>query len=102
MQFHQLVNWFTNRVPITSTNPYNKLHFYSCKNDNFQLKNFDNFLIFVQNINCGYTLERLPTIVNSFLTVLNFIYYLRYLVLENMQNTDISSLVVQMYDDGTL
>ena len=23
----------------------------------FQLKNFDNFLIFAQNIDCGYTLE---------------------------------------------
>ena len=27
------------------------------KNDNFQLKNFDIFLIFAQNIYCGYTLE---------------------------------------------
>ena len=29
----------------------------SLKNENFQLKNFDIFLIFAQNIDCGYTLE---------------------------------------------
>ena len=27
------------------------------KNENFQQKNFDIFLIFAQNIDCGYTLE---------------------------------------------
>ena len=27
------------------------------KNENFQLKNFVIFLIFAQNIDCGYTLE---------------------------------------------
>ena len=27
------------------------------KNENFQQKNFDIFLIFGQNIDCGYTLE---------------------------------------------
>ena len=31
--------------------------FHSCKNDNFQMKNSDNFIIFAQNIDCGYTLE---------------------------------------------
>ena len=31
--------------------------FHNCKNDNFQLKVFDIFLIFDQNIDCGYTLE---------------------------------------------
>ena len=31
--------------------------FHGCKNDNFQMKNFDIFLIFAQNIDCGYTLE---------------------------------------------
>ena len=30
---------------------------YGCKNDNFQMKNCDIFLIFAQNIDCGYTLE---------------------------------------------
>ena len=31
--------------------------FHGCKNDNFQMKICDIFLIFAQNINCGYTLE---------------------------------------------
>ena len=31
--------------------------FFSFKIENFQLKNFDIFLIFSQNIDCGYTLE---------------------------------------------
>ena len=30
--------------------------FHGCKNDNFQMKIFDMFLIFAQNIDCGYTL----------------------------------------------
>ena len=32
------------------------LIFHGCKNDNFQMKNFDIFLIFAQNKDCGYTL----------------------------------------------
>ena len=31
--------------------------FHGCKNDNFQMKIFDIFLNFAQNIDCGYTLE---------------------------------------------
>ena len=31
--------------------------FHGCKNDNFQMKIFGIFLIFAQNIDCGYTLE---------------------------------------------
>ena len=31
--------------------------FLSCKNENFQQKNFDLFLIFAQNIHCECTLE---------------------------------------------
>ena len=31
--------------------------FYCLKIENFQLKNFDIFLIFAQNIDCGHTLE---------------------------------------------
>ena len=31
--------------------------FHGCKNDNFQMKKFIIFLIFAQNIDCGYTLE---------------------------------------------
>ena len=30
---------------------------FGCKNENFQWKFFDIFLIFAQNIDCGYTLE---------------------------------------------
>ena len=33
--------------------------FHGCKNDNFQMKVFDIFLIFAQNIDCGYRLEPL-------------------------------------------
>ena len=31
--------------------------FHGCKNVNFQMKNFNTFLTFAQNIDCGYTLE---------------------------------------------
>ena len=31
--------------------------FHGCKNVNFQMKNHNIFLIFAQNIDCGYTLE---------------------------------------------
>ena len=31
--------------------------FHGCKNDNFQVKDCDIFLIFSQNIDCGYTYE---------------------------------------------
>ena len=31
--------------------------FHGCKNDNFQMKNCDSFLIFAQNIDRGDTLE---------------------------------------------
>ena len=30
------------------------------KNENFHQKNFDIFLIFAQNIDCGYTLDEYP------------------------------------------
>ena len=36
--------------------------FHGCKNDNFQMKNCNIFHIFAQNIDCGYTLEQVPTI----------------------------------------
>ena len=35
---------------------YNKI-FKVVNNENFQKKNFDIFLIFAHNIDCGYTLE---------------------------------------------
>ena len=31
--------------------------FHGCENVNFQMKNYYIFLIFAQNIDCGYTLE---------------------------------------------
>ena len=31
--------------------------FHGCKTDNFQMRKCDVFLIFAQNIDCGYTLE---------------------------------------------
>ena len=40
---------------IAKTCPCNKQR--SLKNENFQQKNVDIFLIFAQNIDCGYTLE---------------------------------------------
>ena len=43
--------------PITKICPCNKENFLSLKNENFQQKNVDIFLIFAQNIDCGYTLE---------------------------------------------
>ena len=43
---------------ITKTCPCNTQKFLKLyKNENFQLKNFDIFFIFAQNIDCGYTLE---------------------------------------------
>ena len=30
---------------------------YGCENENFQWTHFNIFLIFAQNIDCGYTLE---------------------------------------------
>ena len=36
---------------------YTEIFFLGCKNENFHWKNFDIFLIFAQNIDCGYTLE---------------------------------------------
>ena len=35
--------------------PMQYTDFFGCKNENFLLKNFDIFLIFAQNIDCGYT-----------------------------------------------
>ena len=43
---------------ITKTCPCNNAAISkSGKNDNFQMKNYYIFLIFAQNIDCGYTLE---------------------------------------------
>ena len=45
-------------LDITKTRPCNKQRFFlALKIEHFQLINFDIFLIFAQNIDCGYTLE---------------------------------------------
>ena len=44
-------------LSITKTCPCNKQIFLALKIENIQLKMFDIFLIFAQNIDCGYTLE---------------------------------------------
>ena len=45
-------------VPIMKTCPCNIQRFFpASKIENFQLKIFDIFLIFAQNIDCGYALE---------------------------------------------
>ena len=53
--YFPLVHWSENHhenMPMQYTAIFN-----SRKNDNFQIKNCDIFLIFAQNIDCGYTLE---------------------------------------------
>ena len=43
---------------FTQTCLCNKLQFFhGCKNDNFQMKNYDVFLTFAQNIDCRYSLD---------------------------------------------
>ena len=39
--------------------------FYGCKNVNLQMKNYNIFLIFAQNIDCGYTLEPREAVLTS-------------------------------------
>ena len=41
----------------TNTSVHYTSIFHGCKNGYFKMKNYDNFLIFAQNIDCGYTLE---------------------------------------------
>ena len=50
---------FSGRYHIISTASIvnNCIIFHGCKNDNFQMKNCDIFLIFTQNIDREYTLE---------------------------------------------
>ena len=50
---------------ITQKCPCNIQQFFmAVKNENFQMKHCDNFLIFAQNIDCGYMLEP-PHLVGS-------------------------------------
>ena len=47
------------KTTIAITRLCNILRFFTAeKKDNFQMKNCDIFLIFTQNIDCGYTLEQ--------------------------------------------
>ena len=48
----ELVSYHYKNTPMHHT-----AIFHGCKNDNFQMKFFYIFLIFAQNIDCGYTLE---------------------------------------------
>ena len=46
------------KLDITKTRPCNILQYFTAvKKDDFQMKNYDVFLIFAQNIDCGYKLE---------------------------------------------
>ena len=42
---------------ITKTCLFKYTEIFTTKNENFQIKNSDIFLIFAQNIDCGYSLE---------------------------------------------
>ena len=54
---HQLLNK-KRKLYITKTRQCNILQFFAAvKKVNFQMKNCNVFLIFAQNIDCGYTLE---------------------------------------------
>ena len=54
MQFQKVIYTMHN-LPITKTCPCNLQRFFTAvKMKNFQIKRFDNFLIFAQNIDCGY------------------------------------------------
>ena len=51
LRFLQLKNHYEN-TPMQYTSI-----FHGCKNDKFQVNFLNIFLIFAQNIDCGYTLE---------------------------------------------
>ena len=53
-QENELVLWVMYYLLRTHTHAI----FHGCKNCNFQMKNYKIFLIFTQNIDCGYTLEQ--------------------------------------------
>ena len=58
MYFHPRKGEHDHKNFITKTCPCNKqIFFLALKIANFQLKIFDIFLIFAQNIDCGYSLE---------------------------------------------
>ena len=49
--------FLASQLNITKTCPCQYTEFLAIKMKNFQKKNLDIFLIFAQNIDCGYTLE---------------------------------------------
>ena len=49
--------WSSSSPNIMKTCPYYKQIFRALKIENFQLNFFDIFLIFAQNIDCGYSIE---------------------------------------------
>ena len=69
-KYKESYNQYTKRLntSIICTNGFFTSHYentpmqyteisHRCKNDNFQMNNCDIFIIFAQNIDCGYTLE---------------------------------------------
>ena len=59
-----MLHFVSNRLHYENTPMYYPAIFHGCKKDNFQMKNYVVFLIFAQNINCGYTLEPPPSTHN--------------------------------------
>ena len=71
LDFNPLASLFSQQGPVfqsiisltTSTHHYANTPmrytaiFHGCKNVNFQMKKYNDFLIFAQTIDCGYTLE---------------------------------------------
>ena len=62
-----IINKLAKVWPATVTMHYENMpmdiiysNFFRSKIDNFQRKDLDSFLIFAQNIDCGYTLEQPP------------------------------------------
>ena len=52
-----LLRLYYNCVVITKTRLFKYTEIFTTKNENFQIKNSDIFLISAQNIDCGYSLE---------------------------------------------
>ena len=56
MPWSSISSFPTNNHYENTPMQYKEINF-CCKNENFHRINFDIFLIFAQNIDCGYTLE---------------------------------------------
>ena len=58
LKFSSRVSVTKHAKDITKTRPYDIQQFFTVvKKDDFQMKHCDIFLIFAQNIDCGYTLD---------------------------------------------